>query len=77
MITETLNIYSKYYFFLFVLSDERNELFCKSKTELDYEKFFNLYDYVLDLHYQIKPAWRKYNKIDLISLKYLNMVNMS
>ena len=59
---ETTYLYFKYRYFLLILSDERNELFYKSKTELDYEKFFNLYDHILDLHYEIKPLWRNYNK---------------
>ena len=59
---ETAFLYFKYRYFLLILSDERNELFYKSKTELDYEKFFNLYDHILDLHYEIKPLWRNYNK---------------
>jgi len=59
---ETSNIYSKYIYFLHVMSDERNSLFYKSESELDYEKFFDVYNNGIYLHWQIKPAWRNFNK---------------
>ena len=59
---ETLNIYSKYSYFLFVLSNERNDIFYKSYTEIDYEKFFTLYNEVIAWHWEIKPLWKKYNQ---------------
>ena len=59
---ETEMLYYKYRYFLFLISNERNDLFYKSEIELDYEKFFDLHNYGMYLHWQIKPAWRKYNK---------------
>ena len=59
---ETEILYYKYRYFLFVIPDQRNILFHKFNAEIDYEKFFDIWNYGEYLHWQIKPTWRKYNK---------------
>ena len=59
---ETFILYSKYRDFLLLLSDQRNILFNKSNDELDLERFSESYNYVIKLHWEIKPLWKKYNQ---------------
>ena len=59
---ETEMLYYKYRYFLFLISKERNDLFYKSESELDYDNFFEAYDYGISLHIEIRPFWRLYNK---------------
>jgi len=59
---ETVEIYAKYRYFLFLLSNERLHLFYKNEHELDYEAFFDLYNYGVWKHWDIKPLWKNYKK---------------
>ena len=58
MLPETVDLYAKYRFFLYLLSNERLMLFHKNKNELDYENFFDLYNWVIHKHWQIKPLYK-------------------
>ncbi len=57
---ETKILYNKYQYFLFLLSNERNELFLRSQNDLDYEWFFDSYDWVVVLHRKIKPLYMNF-----------------
>ena len=59
---ETKILYTKYSDFLMILSNERNDLFFKNTTELDYDKFFEVYNYVIYLHWEINTMWKKFNR---------------
>ena len=60
MLPETLQIYSKYSYFLHVLSNERLMLFNKNKHELDYDNFFQHYNWIIWLHWESKPIYRNF-----------------
>ena len=62
MVPETLDLYLKYRWFLHLLSNERLFYFVKNKEELDYDKFFDSYNYVIMMHWKIKPYWRDFRK---------------
>ena len=62
MKTETLEVYQKYRDFLFTLSDQRNELFLRSENDLDYERFFDTFNWVISYHWKIKPLYRNFKK---------------
>ena len=57
MLPETVDLYSKYIYFLHLLSNERLMLFKKSENELDYESFFDQYNFVIYKHTQLKPMY--------------------
>ena len=59
---ETVEIYAKYRYFLFLLSNEKLHLFHKNEHELDYEAFFDLFNYGVWKHWDIKPLWKNYKK---------------
>ena len=59
---ETYNLYSKYIYFLKLVSDERLTLFLKNEQEIDFESFFDYYNYSICLHWNIKPKWKEYRK---------------
>ena len=59
---KTKILYTKYSNFLMILSNERNDLFFKNTTELDYDKFFEVYNYVISLHWEIKTMSKKFNR---------------
>ena len=59
---ETVEIYAKYRYFLFILSNERLHLFYKNEHELDYEAFFDLYNYGIYMHWSLKPHLKQYRK---------------
>ena len=59
---ETINLYSKYSYFLLLLSDQRNELFLRSENDLDFDKFFEAYNWVISYHWKIKPLYRNFKK---------------
>ena len=59
---ETSIIYSKYSYFLTLLFDQRDYLFNKSNDELDLERFSESCNYIIKLHWEIKPLWKKYNQ---------------
>ena len=59
---ETIDLYAKYRYFLFVLSNERLQLFYKCEQELDYEAFFEIYNYGIWKHWQVRPIWKNYKK---------------
>ena len=58
---DTLNVYSKYRYFLHLLSNERLMLFRKNKDELDFDNFFDLYNHVIRYHWLIKIPWRRFH----------------
>ena len=63
MKSETLELYSKYRYFLYLLSNERLFYFLnEDKEHLDYDKFFDTYNHVISWHWCIKPRWRDYKK---------------
>ncbi len=62
MKSETLIVYNKYNYFLFVLSNERFNLFTIHDNALDYDTFFDLYNDVVCWHKIIRPLYRNFNK---------------
>ncbi len=60
MLPETLQVYQKYRYFLHVLSDERIMLFQKSEHEFNYEEFFELYNWIIYMHWTLKPIYRNF-----------------
>ena len=62
MKSETLELYKKYRYYLFILDHGRHPLFFIDDHTLDYEKFFEHYNYVVSMHWRIKPIWKEYNK---------------
>ena len=62
MTPETLEIYQKYRYFLFVLDNGRHPLFYLDGETLDYEKFFESYNHVIYMHWKIKPVWKNYKR---------------
>ena len=69
---ETINLYSKYSYFLLLFSDQRNELFLRSENDLDFDKFFEAYNWVISYHVEIKTYWRNYNKTRSRLIKQFN-----
>ena len=69
---ETLNLYSKCSYFLLLLSDQRNQLFLRSKNDLDFNKFFDAYNWVISYHWKIKPHWNNFNKTRSRLIKQFN-----
>ena len=54
MLPETLTVYSKYTYNLYLLSNERLIFFRKNGDELDYEQFFDYYEWIIYKHSQLK-----------------------
>ena len=57
---ETLLIYDKYRYFLNIIHKDRYILLyyikeCMCDPDSRFDKFFDIYDYILDYHKQIKP----------------------
>ena len=67
-----LNLYSKYSYFLLLLSDQRNQLFLRSENDLDFNKFFDTYNWVISYHWKIKPHWNNFNKTRSRLIKQFN-----
>ena len=59
---ETLSLYNKHCYYLFLLSNERLFLFNRSNNQLNCDKFFYHYDDVIDKHLQLKKQWAYYKK---------------
>ena len=59
---KTKLLYTKYSDFLMILSNGRNDLFYKTTTQLDYDKFFEVYNYAISLHWELKTMWKKINR---------------
>ena len=62
MKSETLLMYDKYQFFFEIIHKDRYILFyyikeCKCDPDYSFEKFFDIYDFILDYHKQIKPIY--------------------
>ncbi len=62
MLPETMDLYSKYRYFLYLLSNERLMLFHKNKHELDYESFFDQYNWVIYKHWVLKGLYKILNQ---------------
>ena len=60
MLPITSTLYSKYSYFLHVLSDDRLNLFIKNQNVLDHERFFDSYDFVIYYHWKIKLEWKRF-----------------
>ena len=60
MLSETLTLYNKYQYNLFIYSNERLFLFIKNREELDHENFEKYYFDVLSFHNAIKRHWKYY-----------------
>ena len=60
MLQDTAMLYSKYRYFLHVLSDERLMLFNKKENLLDFELFFEFYNFVIYKHWQLKPIYKSF-----------------
>ena len=52
---ETFDLYYKYRYFLRVLSNERLRLFLKNENDIDFDSFFDNYNHVIYMHYNLKP----------------------
>ena len=59
---DTLNLYSKYSYFLLLLYDQRYSLFKTADEVLITEKFFDSYNWVISHHWNIKQYWKNYRK---------------
>ena len=59
---ETLEIYSKYNSFSWILSNDGYTLFRDDKNILDHEAFFEMVQYINYMHYLIKGHWKNYKK---------------
>ena len=62
MKSDTLILYNKYLYNLFIYSNERVFLFVKNKDELDHELFFEYYDNVINKHFHLKHHWKYFKK---------------
>ena len=60
MTPETAQLYSKYSYFLNILDNGRHPLFFIDENSIDYESFFQLYNYGIYMHHEIKPIYRNY-----------------
>ena len=60
MLAETSQLYSKYRWFLYLLSNERLMLFRKTEHELNYDNFFQQYNWVILMHWELKPLYRNF-----------------
>ena len=69
---DTLKIYFKYEYFLLLLSDERHYIFETSENDLDFNKFFDAYNWVISYHWKIKPHWNNFNKTRSRLIKQFN-----
>ena len=62
MLLDTHNLYTKYRYFMYVLSNERLSFFIKNENELDYDKFFM---YFADIEWNllvIKDPWKNFRR---------------
>ena len=59
---ETLEVYKKYRLYLRILDNGGHPLFFVDDTTLDYEKFFESYNYGIYLHHQIKQVWSNFKR---------------
>ena len=62
MKADTLQLYEKYRYFYYLVSNERFTLFHKDVTEVEYERFFDMLQYILYTHWCIKPYWNYFKK---------------
>ncbi len=69
---ETINLYFKYRYFLLLISDQRKFLFERAENDLDFDKFFDAYNWVISYHWKIRPQWRKFNKTRARLIKKFN-----
>ena len=60
MLQDTLEVYQKYRVYLSILDNGRHPLFYIDENTLNYEAFFDAYQWGVYLHHEIKPVWRKY-----------------
>ena len=78
MLSETLTVYSKYSYNLFILSNERLIFFRKNGDELNYEQFFSYYEWIIYKHSQLKHIYRNFKyllaQIKLINYHYIIML---
>ena len=60
MKSDTLELYKKYRTFLFIISNERFNLYNLDKNSIDYDRFFYTYNYVISMHWDIKRPRKNY-----------------
>ena len=60
MLSETFTVYSKYSYNLFILSNERLIFFRKNGDYLDYDQFFDYYNWVIYKHSQLRPFYKNF-----------------
>ena len=59
---DTLNLYSKYSYFLLLLYEQRHYLFETADDVVITEKFFDSYNWVISYHWNIKHHWKNNSK---------------
>ena len=72
MLSETLTVYSKYSYNLFILSNERLIFFRRKGDELDYDQFFDYYNWVIYKHSQLRPLYRNFKSARSRMIKKFN-----
>ena len=72
MLSETLTVYSKYSYNLFILSNERLIFFRKNGDYLDYDQFFSYYNWVIYKHSQLRPLYRNFKSARSRMIKKFN-----
>ena len=72
MLSETFTVYSKYSYNLFILSNERLIFFRKNGDFLDYEQFFDYYNWIIYKHSQLRPLYRNFKSARSRMIKKFN-----
>ena len=72
MLSETLTVYSKYSYNLFILSNERLIFFRKNGDYLDYDQFFSYYNWIIYKHSQLRPLYRNFKSARSRMIKKFN-----
>ena len=72
MLSETFTVYSKYSYNLFILSNERLIFFRKNGDELNYEQFFDYYEWIIYKHSQLKHIYRNFKSTRSRMIKKFN-----
>ena len=72
MLSETLTVYSKYSYNLFIVSNERLIFFRKNGDYLDYDQFFSYYNCIIYKHSQLRPLYRNFKSARSRMIKKFN-----
>ena len=72
MLPETMDLYSKYRYFLYLLGDERLMLFKQSENAVDFDSFFEYYNWIIHMHWKLKPMYKSFNSRRSQAIKKFN-----